>query len=173
MAGNKKVIVNKNLIPDNFAESVAEEVMGITFQNDEQLAENSNVGNVDNVDDVEQQGQQIQHTQQDQQEGSSDDEQHPEKEEVDGSEQQNSVVGEKPSAKTPKRTFPGKQHMHLILPNELAEAVKLLAKVQNKSVNEFMKDLIETHMEDWKPLIEQLGCIEKNIGVKSSKKRLL
>lgn len=169
----KKDFTVSPLNPFAAAEAAATEILGIIPEDDEQQNDSSDVDDVVNVE---------QQNQQSQQEESSDNEQRDYNSDVDDSEQQTqdnspkvtfSRAGDKPAAKTPKRTFPGKQHMHLILPNELAEAVKLLAKVQNKSVNTFMTDLIETHMEDWKPIVDQLGRLDKNIGVKSSKKKLL
>ncbi len=166
----KKDFKNSPLNPFAAAEAAATEILGIIPEDVEQTSDNNNIADVDNVVNVEQQKQ---HHQQNQQEKSSTDEQQELSEDVDGNEQQLNRAGDKPSTKTPKRTFPGRQHMHLILPNELAEAVKLLAKIQNKSVNIFMIDLINTHMEDWKPIVDQLGRLDKNIGVKSSKKKLL
>lgn len=77
---------------------------------------------------------------------------------------QNSVLPESKKT-TPKRTFEGKQHIHLLLPNEQAEAIKHLAKIRNLSVNKLMQEILEKVILEWKPALDQLEAITKKCNV--------
>lgn len=95
---------------------------------------------VDTVGYVEQQIQQIQHVQQANQENP-------------------------PQKKTP-RSFPGKQHVHLIIPDRQANMIKQLAKMAGISVNQFMSQSIDTlYEEHWKPVVEVLEQNRHKLGL--------
>lgn len=64
-----------------------------------------------------------------------------------------------------KRTFEGKQHIHLLLPNEQADAIKHLAKIRNLSVNKLMQEILENVILEWKPALDQLEAITKKCNV--------
>ena len=55
------------------------------------------------------------------------------------------------------------KHLHLIVPEEQIEAIKQLAKINNVSVNQFMKGLIDSHMESWKPILQQFELMSKKM----------
>ena len=55
------------------------------------------------------------------------------------------------------------KHLHLIVPEEQIEAIKQLAKINNVSVNQFMKGLIDSHMEQWKPILQQFELMSKKM----------
>ena len=70
------------------------------------------------------------------------------------------------SPKTKKRTFVGKQHIHLILPDRQADIIKQLAKMTGVSVNQFMSQSIETlYEEHWKPVVEVLEQNRHKLGL--------
>jgi len=87
--------------------------------------------------------------------------------EVDNVEQQIQQESEAPqSPKTKKRTFVGKQHIHLILPDRQADIIKQLAKMTGVSVNQFMSQSIETlYEEHWKPVVEVLEQNRHKLGL--------
>jgi len=98
---------------------------------------NSNVGYVGEVDTIEQQ---IQHIQQE--------------------------TEDKHPPKTKKRTFVGKQHIHLILPDRQADIIKQLAKMTGVSVNQFMSQAIDILYEErWKPVVEVLEQNRHKLGL--------
>ncbi len=98
---------------------------------------NPNVGYVGEVDNVEQQ---IQHIQQE--------------------------TEDKQPPKTKKRTFVGKQHIHLILPDRQADIIKQLAKMTGVSVNQFMSQAIDILYEErWKPVVEVLEQNRHKLGL--------
>ena len=70
-----------------------------------------------------------------------------------------------PPKKTPKRTFEGKQHIHLLIPDEQAEALKHMAKIQNLSVNKLMQKILAPVIEEWKPALDQLDAINKKCAI--------
>ena len=99
-----------------------------------------NIAIVDGVDSVEQQSQQNQYIQQD------------------------TVEDEQPKKKGP-RQFPGKQHVHLILPDRQADMIKQLAKMSGTSVNQFMSQAIDQMYEEhWKPVVEVLEQNRHKLG---------
>ena len=99
--------------------------------------DNSNVGTVGEVGTVEQQ---IQHIQQE--------------------------TADKQPPKTKKRTFVGKQHIHLILPDRQADIIKQLAKMTGVSVNQFMSQAIDILYEErWKPVVEVLEQNRHKLGL--------
>lgn len=55
------------------------------------------------------------------------------------------------------------KHLHLIVPEEQIEAIKQLAKINNVSVNQFMKGLIDSHMESWTPILQQFELMSKKM----------
>lgn len=58
------------------------------------------------------------------------------------------------------------KHLHLIIPEDQINAIKQLAKINNVSVNQFMKGLIDSHMEQWRPVLEQFESMSKKmIGI--------
>ncbi len=67
--------------------------------------------------------------------------------------------------KSPKRTFEGKQHIHLIIPDDQAEALKHMAKIQNLSVNKLMQKVLTSVIEEWKPALDQLDAINKKCAI--------
>ena len=77
-----------------------------------------------------------------------------------------------PAKKEPRR-FPGKQHIHLILPDEQADMIKALAKYSGLSVNQFMSSAIETlYTEKWKDSYAVIQQMQHKMGMdmKTSKK---
>ena len=99
--------------------------------------DNSDVGHVGEVDTVEQQ---IQYSQQ--------------------------KTEEQQPPKTKKRTFVGKQHIHLILPDRQADIIKQLAKMTGVSVNQFMSQAIDILYEErWKPVVEVLEQNRHKLGL--------
>ena len=90
--------------------------------------------------------------------------------EVDNVEQQIQHIQQESEApqspKTKKRTFVGKQHIHLILPDRQADIIKQLAKMTGVSVNQFMSQSIETlYEEHWKPVVEVLEQNRHKLGL--------
>ena len=90
--------------------------------------------------------------------------------EVDNVEQQVQHIQQESEApqspKTKKRTFVGKQHIHLILPDRQADIIKQLAKMTGVSVNQFMSQSIETlYEEHWKPVVEVLEQNRHKLGL--------
>lgn len=79
---------------------------------------------------------------------------------VDGIEQQH-----KKKAKTPKREFPGRQHLHLIIPEQMAADIKQLAKIRNVSVNIFVQEVLETALIEYKPVLKQLTLMNQKLGM--------
>ena len=77
-----------------------------------------------------------------------------------GVEQQNQK-----KAKTPKREFPGRQHLHLIVPEQMAADIKQLAKIRNVSVNIFVQEVLETALIEYKPVLKQLTLMNQKLGM--------
>ena len=67
--------------------------------------------------------------------------------------------------KTPKREFPGRQHLHLIVPEQMAADIKQLAKIRNVSVNVFVQEIIETALIEYKPVLKQLTLMNQKLGM--------
>lgn len=64
------------------------------------------------------------------------------------------------------RQFPGKQHIHLILPDEQANMIKELAKYSGQSVNTFMSKAINTLYEDrWKEVYTIIQQMQHKMGM--------
>ena len=140
----KKITIAAGANPFDKSVSAAEQMFAPPATDNAVLKEadipeddNSDVGYVGEVDNVEQQ---IQHIQQE---------------------------SEAPqSPKTKKRTFVGKQHIHLILPDRQADIIKQLAKRTGVSVNQFMSQSIETlYEEHWKPVVEVLEQNRHKLGL--------
>lgn len=75
------------------------------------------------------------------------------------------IQQEEPKKKAPRK-FPGKQHIHLILPDEQANMVKQLAKMTGISVNQFMSQAIDRlYEEHWKPFVELLEQNRHKLGM--------
>lgn len=75
------------------------------------------------------------------------------------------IQQEEPKKKAPRK-FPGKQHIHLILPDEQANMVKQLAKMSGISVNQFMSKAIDILYEErWKPVVELLEQNRHKLGM--------
>ena len=73
---------------------------------------------------------------------------------------------EKVPAKKEPRQFPGKQHIHLILPDPQANMIKQLAKMSGISVNQFMSQSIDQlYEEHWKPVVEALEQNRHKLGL--------
>ena len=156
---NRKIKLAPGANPFDKSRSAAERIMygdatAKTPQDEtkEAAAEthSENVGTVGYVGDVEQQSQHIQQVQQVQQEKKAD----------------------VPAKKEPRR-FPGKQHIHLILPDEQADMIKALAKYSGLSVNQFMSSAIETlYTEKWKDSYAVIQQMQHKMGMdtKTSKK---
>ena len=68
-------------------------------------------------------------------------------------------------AKTPKREFPGRQHLHLIVPEQMAADIKQLAKIRNVSVNIFVQEVLETALIEYKPVLKQLTLMNQKLGM--------
>ena len=79
---------------------------------------------------------------------------------ANGVEQQNQK-----KAKTPKREFPGRQHLHLIVPEQMAADIKQLAKIRNVSVNIFVQEVLETALIEYKPVLKQLTLMNQKLGM--------
>ena len=79
---------------------------------------------------------------------------------VDGIEQQHQQ-----KTKTPKREFPGRQHLHLIVPEQMAADIKQLAKIRNVSVNIFVQEVLETALIEYKPVLKQLTLMNQKLGM--------
>jgi uncharacterized protein (DUF1778 family) len=70
-----------------------------------------------------------------------------------------------PQKKSP-RQFPGKQHVHLILPDRQANMIKQLAKMSGTSVNQFMSQAVDQlYEEHWKPVVEALEQNRHKLGL--------
>lgn len=70
-----------------------------------------------------------------------------------------------PKKKAP-RQFPGKQHVHLILPDRQANMIKQLAKMSGVSVNQFMSQAVDQlYEEHWKPVVEALEQNRHKLGL--------
>ena len=70
-----------------------------------------------------------------------------------------------PQKKAP-RQFPGKQHIHLILPDRQANMIKQLAKMSGISVNQFMSQAVDQlYEEHWKPVVEALEQNRHKLGL--------
>ena len=79
---------------------------------------------------------------------------------VDGIEHQHQQ-----KTKTPKREFPGRQHLHLIVPEQMAADIKQLAKIRNVSVNVFVQEILETALIEYKPVLKQLTLMNQKLGM--------
>ena len=79
---------------------------------------------------------------------------------ANGVEQQNQK-----KAKTPKREFPGRQHLHLIVPEQMAADIKQLAKIRNVSVNIFVQEVLTTALIEYKPVLKQLTLMNQKLGM--------
>ena len=101
-----------------------------------------NVEHVGYVGLVEQQSQHIQHVQLDQQS-------QPE-----------------PAKKKAPRQCPGRQHIHLILPDKQANAIKTLARYSGVSINQLMIDAIDQmYDKKWKAVIDQVELVQQKLGL--------
>lgn len=59
----------------------------------------------------------------------------------------------------------GKAHVHLILPQYQADALKRMAKLSGMTVTEFMFETIEMHLNnDWQPVLAQFQQNQKKLG---------
>ena len=77
-------------------------------------------------------------------------------------------AAEKPAGKKRgrPRQFPGRQHIHLILPDYQANMIKSLAKMTGVSVNQFMIQAVDTMYEEhWKPVVEILQQNRHKLGL--------
>lgn len=111
----------------------------------EQYIQRQQVGTVGDVDTVEQQSQQVQQVQQS---------------------QQDDAKPEKGTKKTKTRHFPGKQHVHLLLPDNQANMIKELAKFSGVSVNQFMQDTLENlYQEKWKNVYDMMQQMQHKMGL--------
>ena len=73
-------------------------------------------------------------------------------------------VETQPKKKAP-RQFPGKQHVHLILPDRQANMIKQLAKISGVSVNQFMSHAVDRmYKEKWKPVVDNLEQNRHKLG---------
>ena len=79
---------------------------------------------------------------------------------ADGVEQQNQK-----KAKTPKRESTGRQHIHLIVPEQMAADIKQLAKIRNVSVNIFVQEVLTTALIEYKPVLKQLTLMNQKLGM--------
>ena len=79
---------------------------------------------------------------------------------ANGVEQQNQK-----KAKTPKRESTGRQHIHLIVPEQRAADIKQLAKIRNVSVNIFVQEVLETALIEYKPVLKQLTLMNQKLGM--------
>jgi len=153
---NRKIKLAPGANPFDKSRSAAERIMygdsttkapQDTESNKDETSTDAQQESVGNVGDVEQQNQHIQQVQQDKQ--------------------------KKPTAKKEPRRFPGKQHIHLILPDEQADMIKALAKYSGISVNQFMSSAIDTlYEEKWKDIYTVIQQMQHKMGMdtKTSKK---
>ena len=140
----KKITIAAGANPFDKSVSAAEQMFAPPATDNTVLKEaditeddNSDVGHVGEVDTVEQQ---IQYSQQ--------------------------KTEEQQPPKTKKRTFVGKQHIHLILPDRQADIIKQLAKMTGVSVNQFMSQAIDILYEErWKPVVEVLEQNRHKLGL--------
>ncbi|MBQ7554332.1 MAG: hypothetical protein IJT46_08285 [Bacteroidaceae bacterium] len=73
---------------------------------------------------------------------------------------------EMPPQKKAPRQFPGKQHVHLILPDRQANMIKQLAKMSGTSVNQFMSQAVDQlYEEHWKLVVEALEQNRHKLGL--------
>ena len=79
---------------------------------------------------------------------------------ADGVEQQNQK-----KAKTPKRESTGRQHIHLIVPEQMAADIKQLAKIRNVSVNIFVQEVLTTALIEYTPVLKQLTLMNQKLGM--------
>ena len=79
---------------------------------------------------------------------------------ANGVEQQNQK-----KAKTPKRETTGRQHIHLIIPEQMAADIKQLAKIRNVSVNIFVQEVLTTALIEYKPVLKQLTLMNQKLGM--------
>ena len=79
---------------------------------------------------------------------------------ANGVEQQNQT-----KAKTPKRESTGRQHIHLIVPEQMAADIKQLAKIRNVSVNIFVQEVLTTALIEYKPVLKQLTLMNQKLGM--------
>lgn len=79
---------------------------------------------------------------------------------ANGVEQQNQK-----KAKTPKRESTGRQHIHLIVPEQMAADIKQLAKIRNVSVNIFVQEVLTTALIEYKPVLKQLTLMNQKLGM--------
>ena len=156
---NRKIKLAPGANPFDKSRSAAERIMygdtttkapqGTESNKDETSTDvqQESIDTVGTVGDVEQQSQHIQQVQQDKK--------------------------KEPPAKKEPRRFPGKQHIHLILPDEQADMIKALAKYSGLSVNQFMSSAIETlYTEKWKDSYAVIQQMQHKMGmdIKTSKK---
>ena len=139
----KKVTIAADANPFDKSRSAADMMFASPVpevDNVDEVGSVDNIAIVDSVDIVEQQSQQNQYIQQD------------------------TVEDEQPKKKGP-RQFPGKQHIHLILPDRQADMIKQLAKMSGTSVNQFMSQAIDQMYEEhWKPVVEVLEQNRHKLG---------
>ena len=79
---------------------------------------------------------------------------------ANGVEQQNQK-----KAKTPKRESTGRQHIHLIVPEQMAADIKQLAKIRNVSVNIFVQEVLTTALIEYTPVLKQLTLMNQKLGM--------
>lgn len=87
---------------------------------------------------------------------------------VDTVEQQSQQVQQtvEETKKNSPRRFPGKQHIHLILPDEQADMIKSLAKYSGMSINKFMSQAIQTMYENqWKDVYDIMQQMQHKMGI--------
>ena len=139
----KKVTIAADANPFDKSRSAADMMFASPVpevDNVDEVGSVDNIAIVDSVDIVEQQSQQNQYIQQD------------------------TVEDEQPKKKGP-RQFPGKQHVHLILPDRQSDMIKQLAKMSGTSVNQFMSQAIDQMYEEhWKPVVEVLEQNRHKLG---------
>ena len=71
-----------------------------------------------------------------------------------------------PAKKKAPRQFPGRQHIHLILPDKQANAIKTLARYSGVSINQLMIDAIDQmYDKKWKAVIDQVELVQQKLGL--------
>lgn len=136
MSKSKHITIASN--PFDKHRSAAEAVM---YGDVKPTESNTEVETVDNVDDVGT----IEHVEQQSQQAQQDD--------------------EEMKKKSPRR-FPGKQHVHLILPDEQANMIRTMAKYSGMSINKFMTHTIQTMYEtQWKEVYDIMRQMQHKMGL--------
>ena len=147
----RKKQLNIKMNPFDKTKTAAENMFAPPDDNIEHVGD---IGDIGDIGDVEQQNQHVQLEQQIQQS------------QLTQQVQLEQQSQPEPAKKKAPRQFPGRQHIHLILPDKQANAIKTLARYSGVSINQLMIDAIDQmYDKKWKAVIDQVELVQQKLGL--------